>query len=310
MFKVPLMAGLTLAVFSAHAQVKVELLLDQKQYLLREYLPVGVRIVNHSGQTLQFSGTAWLTFTVEDQQKLMVKQSADLPPPQPFSVDSSYMATQWIDIGQAFDLQDNHSYNLTARVHVGVWNQDFFSEPVHFEIIKGSKLWEQRIGIPGKPGQPPEIRKYLLQQANYLKELQLYVRVTDASESRVFNVLRLGPMIEISQPQAQIDALNQLHVLAQTGMRQFVHVCVDPDGHLVLRNTYEIAGKRPKLEVTKSGGVFVSGGNRMLRLDDIPPSAILSGPLHKQPGSEGGSIPSSATTVPATGSSGSGGAGR
>lgn len=289
MFKTPLIAGACLTAFlSAHAQVKVELLLDQKQYLLKESLPVGVRVVNHSGRTLTFSGTNWLSFTVEDHDNFVVKQLQDSPPPQKMSVETSYMATQWIDVGRTFDFSENTSYRLRARVHIDEWNENIFSDPIEFEIVKGTMLWEQQIGIPRDPSQPPEIRKYIVQQANYLKDLQLYVRVTDATEKVVYAVIRLAPMVQISQPEAQIDTLNRLHVLTQIGMRQFMHFCIDPDGHLVLRNTYRVAGRRPKLEVTQDGGVYVNGGSRMLRKDDIPPSPLLSEPLPERPTVTGG----------------------
>ena len=52
-------AGLFLALaFAAQAQVSVELLIDQEQFLRDESLPVKVRIVNRSGQTLHFGPLA------------------------------------------------------------------------------------------------------------------------------------------------------------------------------------------------------------------------------------------------------------
>lgn len=284
MFKTPLLllAGLLLAA-SASAQVKVTLLLDQKQYLLKEPLQVGVRIVNHSGQTLTLTGTNWLSLTVEDREKFVVKRHDEVPSPQEVTVETTFMATQWIDIGRTFDFRENSMYTLRARVRIDQWGEDIYSEPIGFEIIKGTKLWEQQIGVPTMPGSPPEIRKYILQQANYLKELQLYARVTDQSEGRIYQVKRLAPMLLISQPEAQIDTLNQLHVLTQIGMRQFMHLVLNHDGELVLRNTYEVGKARPLLKVSPAGSVYVSGGDRLLRHDDLPPSAILSRPLPERP---------------------------
>jgi hypothetical protein len=261
---------------SAQAQVRVELLLDQKQYLLKEPLPVGVRIINHAGQVLSISGTNWLSFTIEDREKFVVKRSTELVPPQAVTIESTYMGTQWIDIGQAFDFRENNNYTLRARVRIEQWGEDVYSDPVVFEIIKGTKLWDQEFGVPAPSGAPPEIRKYILQQANYLKELQLYARVTDASERMVYRVIRLAPMVQVSQPEAQIDTLNRLHVLTQVGLRQFLHVVLDHNGDVTLRNTYEAPSHRLQLRVSDSGGVFVAGGIRLLRKDDVPPSALLS----------------------------------
>ena len=54
----PLILGLTLlALTSARAQVSVEVVLDQEQFLPRESVPAAVRITNRSGQTLHFPTT-------------------------------------------------------------------------------------------------------------------------------------------------------------------------------------------------------------------------------------------------------------
>lgn len=285
MLKILPMIGLCLACAgSGMAQVKLELLLDQRQYLLKEPLELGIRLVNQSGQTLTIPGTNWLSLTVEDRDKFVVKTLAEMPAPQPVTIESTFMATQWIDIGDAFDFRENMSYQLNARVRIEQWGEDVYSKPVNFEIIKGTVLWHQQFGVPSEPGSPPQMRKYILQQANYLNELQLYVRVTDLTERIIFKARRLAPMLLISQPEAQIDGLNRLHVLTQFGMRQFMHLCVDAGGDLLLRNTYEASGGvRPVLKTTEAGGVFVKGGLRLLRQDDIPPSALLNQPLPARP---------------------------
>lgn len=279
----PVGALLLAGVVPAMAQAKLEVLLEQKQYLLKEPLLVGIRLVNHSGQTLTVPGTNWLSLNIEDRDKFVVKKLIEVPAPEPVVVESTYMATQWIDIGDVFDFRENMSYKLNARVRIEQWGEDIYCKPVSFEIIKGTVLWEQPFGVPSEPGSPPQMRKYILQQANYLNDLQLYVRVTDPAERFVYKARRLAPMLLISQPEAQVDSLNRLHVLTQFGMRQFMHLCIDPDGEVQLRNTYEASGMRPILKVTDAGGVFVKGGQRLLRQDDIPPSALLNRPLPARP---------------------------
>ena len=61
------MLGLVgLALFRASAQVTVDVLLDQEQYLPNEAMPVAVRITNRSGQPLHLGAEAdWLTFSVQ-----------------------------------------------------------------------------------------------------------------------------------------------------------------------------------------------------------------------------------------------------
>jgi hypothetical protein len=53
-------------VWSGRAQVSVEIVLEQEQFLIGEAIPAAVRITNRSGQTLRLGDEAnWLSFTLE-----------------------------------------------------------------------------------------------------------------------------------------------------------------------------------------------------------------------------------------------------
>jgi hypothetical protein len=278
-----LLAGL-LSAPMLHAQVKVEVLLrqerkqEQKQYLVKEPLEIGVRVVNHSGQKLNLTKGDWLSISVMDENDFAVKQIGAMPVAEDVSIESSYMATQWLDIGQTFDFKENARYSIRARVDVFDWSRDFYTDAKYFEMIRGASLWEQKFGVPVKtPGELPEIRNYILQQALYLAEPQLYLRITDDSGKTVHAVERLAPMIQVSRPEAQVDTLSRLHVFTQISMKDFVHIIIDPDGTIQQRDTYMIEGYRPTLKVSPSGGVYVAGGIRQLRRTDIPtPSVFLA----------------------------------
>src|SRR4051794_407558 len=52
----------------AAAQVSVEIVLDQQQFLKDESVPLKVRITNRSGQTVHFGKSKdWLTFSAESR---------------------------------------------------------------------------------------------------------------------------------------------------------------------------------------------------------------------------------------------------
>jgi hypothetical protein len=155
------------------------------------------------------------------------------------------------------------------------WEIDVTSEPVAFEVVRGAKLWEQEFGVPpleGNAATRPEMRRYALQQANYRKQLQLYVRVTDASEATVYRVFPLSPMVSFSRPEAQVDKQGRLHVLNQAGARACVYCIIDPDGRVLVRQTYDVAqNSRPSLAADKDGLIQVKGGVRRAMPDDFPP---------------------------------------
>jgi hypothetical protein len=115
----------------------------------------------------------------------------------------------------------------------------------------------------------------LPQQATFLKQARLYVRVTDATEATVFRVMQLGVLTSFSTPEAVVDSTSQLHVLFQTSQRGFAYSIITPDGEQIIRQTYEIAGtSRPRLRAEDDGRVIVNGGVRRILLSDLPPPRV------------------------------------
>ncbi len=257
------------------AQVSVEVALDQTQLLRDESLPVKVRIVNRSGQTLHLGeGKGWLTFTVQNKEGLLVARGSEVPVEGAFELESSSVATRLVELMPYFDLSIPGQYTVTATIQVPQWEREISSRPTPFEIVRGVKIWEEDFGVPGTPG-IPEARKYALQQANYLKELTLYVRLTNPSETKVFRVFPIGPLLSFSRPEAQIDRESKLHVLWQTGARSFQYCVVTPDGDLVRRQIHSYTQTRPVLR-SRDGEIVVSGGMRRLSRTDIPRQAERS----------------------------------
>src|SRR6266536_1985218 len=269
----PLLSLLLLAsALAAAAQISVEVLLDQDQYLRDESLPVKVRVTNRAGQTLQLGkDNDWLAFAVESLEGDVVSKLAEVPVTGEFILESARMATRQVDLTPCFDLSQVGRYTVTATIRIKEWNEEVSSKPKGFEIVRGTKLWQQDFGVPATDG-APEARRYTLQQASYRKQLKLYVRLTDLSENRVFRLFPLGPLVSFSQPEAQLDKASHLHVLFQTGARSFLFHVVNPEGDLVLRQTYEYTETRPTLRSNDEGHIYVAGGVRRLAASDLPPS--------------------------------------
>lgn len=265
---------------SAGAQVQVGLVTEQKQFLPGEALRVGVRIVNFSGQTLKLGeGNDWIWFHVEPLEGVSAKRVRDLPVDEPFEIKNADEATRWFDLAPYYDLSRPGRYRLSALVKIKQWNEDRHSPPVPFEIVSGTRLWEQRVGVPPKPGQPPgppAVRKYIIQKARLQDgELKLYLRVTDEHESAVFRVTAIDRLIQIAQPEWQIDRDSNLHVLHQSGMKSFNYSVFNPDGELLLRQRHDyndLTGSRPRLDDGGEGRIIVRGGVAKETPADFPPS--------------------------------------
>ena len=264
--------ALAMAVLRASAQVTVELVLDQEQFLPSESLPVAVKITNRSGQQLHLGGEAdWLTFNVESPDRGATIKIAEVPVLGAFDLESSQMATKRVDLQPYFVLNRQGQYKITATLRIKDWSAQIPSAPKNFDVISGAFLWSQEFGVPGTTNASPEMRKYTLQQANYLrKQLRLYLQVSDPAEARVYKIVALGPMVSFSQTEAKVDRLSQLHVLWQTGAQRFIYSVVSPNGMVLKREDYDCFTSRPRLTINDSGDVLVAGGTRRLQPMELP----------------------------------------
>ena len=257
------------------AQVSVEVTLDQEHYLSGENLTAAVRITNRSGQPLHLGGESdWLTFALEsrDGRGIVIKNS-DPAVLGEFTLANTKVATRRVELVPHFDLALAGRYTLVASVRIKDWDQTLTTKPKNFDIINGAKLWSQDFGVPvaGSTNRSPEVRKYALEQANYLRtQLQLYFRLTDAEGGRVLKVFPLGPMVSFGIPEHQIDQACNLHVLYQNGAHAFSYTVINPDGDILLRQTHDYTSTRPKFQLGENGQLTVVGGARRPTSEDIP----------------------------------------
>lgn len=272
-FQALLLSALFAVAHAAMAQVTVDLSMSQEQFLPGQAMPLAVRIVNHSGQTLEFGKDQdWLTFSVESKDGYGITKKGEVPvDDEVFALPSAKQARKHVDLGPHFGFSKPGRYTVTATVFIKGWNQAISSAPKAFDIIAGSKLWEQEVGLP----QPedlgaPEIRRYTLHQANYLRQgLTLFVQISDGN-GRVHAVFPVGPMVSFARPEPQVDGLCNLHLLYQDGKNTYNYSVIDPHGRLMTRHTYEMT-TRPKLKRSEDGEIKVEGGFRRVKATDIPP---------------------------------------
>lgn len=275
-----LAAGLLATATFGRAQVTVNLALAQDHFLPGEAVVMILRIDNQSGQTLRLGkNDEWLNFVIEAKDKLPVPRSAKIELPGDVVVESAQIARVRLDIAPFYDLTKLGNYSIAATVKIPNWQQVLASQSVPFNVIRGTTIWEQEFGVPPSPfatvtNARPEIRKYTLLQANFSKQLQLYVRVTDASADKVFAVYPIGQLVSFGQPEAQVDKFSNLHLLHQTGARSFNYCVINADGRLGLRETHDYTTTRPRLKAGPEGNIAVKGGQRRITPNDLPPPIV------------------------------------
>src|SRR5581483_6742369 len=182
-------------------------------------------------------------------------------------------AIKRVDLAPYFLISQQGTYQIVATVRIKGWNRELTSPPKSFDIIQGAKLWEQEVGVPKPPGatnSEPEIRRYILQQANYLRgQIRLYLRITDPY-GKPIRVFAVGPMISFGRPEHQVDRFSNLHVLYQDGPSSYNYTMCNVDGEVTARRTYDYIDSRPRLRADPDGNITVVGGSRRITPEDVP----------------------------------------
>jgi hypothetical protein len=257
-------------------QVSVDVVFEQEQFLRDESLRLKVRITNLSGQTLHLGeGNDWLTFVIQSRDGGPVRKLGEVPVQGAFDAESATVVSRSIDLMPYYDFSQPGRYTVSATIKIKQWDREVISKPRDFDIVRGTKIWEQDFGVPAASGEP-EVRKYALQLAPFFKERKLYLRLTDLSETRIFRAFPLGPTVSFGQPETQLDKTSNLHVLFQTGARSFSYNVVSPNGEVLVRQAYAYGYNRPTLKAGKDGRILVSGGVRQPAPSDIPSSAVTN----------------------------------
>lgn len=255
------------------AQVTVEIMTDQDEFLPGEAIPVIARVTNRSGQTLKFShDQRWLKFVVQAKEGYVGLKNSEPIVETDFTLESSEHADVRVNLAPYFQLERTGHYLVTANIDVPEWKRQIQSDPKGFDIIKGARIWQEEFGVPKGPGDTnpaPEMRLYALQEANYLRSrLVLYVQVSD-SAGKINRVQPIGPMISFGQPDARVDKLSNLHVLYQTGPHTFSYTITNPDCEIISRQTYEYTSF-PRMVPDAQGKITIQGGTRRISRDDLP----------------------------------------
>lgn len=263
------------------AQVEVKLIPSQDTYLVGEELKIGVQISNFTGRTLKLGHLPeWIRFGVEPVDGGVINRLANVEDSGEFQLGTSHRGTLRYDIQPLFDLTRAGRYRVTAAVRVDA-ETEVISDVAHFDITNGSRIWDREFGVSADDGQSTvERRRYIIQQANYHRSIQLYLRITDPSENQTYKVVSLGRMVNSTRPQFAVDKKSHLHILHQSGIDNFPYHVINYKGEILTRQTHAYVDRRPELRANPSGEIAVIGGERRFTPMDIPqrPNRLTAAP--------------------------------
>jgi hypothetical protein len=244
----------------------------KQQFIQFEPIEIEVTIRNYSGETLTFTTddaiSGGLAFNITDKQSDLVEaRSKSFNPASGLILPPGSTRRMVLAINQHFDLQQPTDYELIARIGHRRLKYDYKAEPVRFKVRAGNQVWHRQIGVPGgRVNDEIPIRDVSINMFHGDDGDLFYLKIED--ENDVYAVIRLGPRVQGIQPQAEIDALNQIHVLVQMAPQMFSYQMIDLAGKIKQNKLYTVGRSMPRLiRDPDVGRVMVIGGK--LAVDGI-----------------------------------------
>lgn len=265
--------------------LNVRLMADNTEYLPNESLMIGVSIENFSGTPVVLGQHAqWIQFLIQDIHGRPVVKSGNPPAGEIFIVPNATTVTRWINLAPYYNVRQQGAYSITASVNVRQWKQNMQAELCRIQVVGGFELAAKKFGVPNRLGlnAPPEIRVFKLLRKRDNGRLLLYLRVAEENDYAVYNVRRLGPMVQLSPPEYQIDSEGKIHIFFRSGALTYIYCVADAQGRLQKRHTYQTyLGKRPVMRSDGKKGLEVAGGRRVFVRSDYP--FAIEAPRRKLP---------------------------
>jgi len=232
------------------------------QYIAYESVVATVAITNLAGRDIELhdsNGQSWLGFEItgSEEQPIAPQSGGNREPP--LKIQAGQRVTRQIDLTPLYPVHEYGAYHVRTNVYFADLGKFFYSGTRVFEVTDARPIWQQTVGVPGTGG-ADEVRTYSLMTNRFPDHTSLYVRVQDKDTGAVYATYSLGRTIALEQPQAEIDRVNQLHVLHCAAPRAWSYARVGLNGELLEHSTFMETKTRPHLVHSSGGEVAVRGG--------------------------------------------------
>jgi hypothetical protein len=268
----------------ASAQVEVHIAFKRQLYLIYEPIICTVTIVNRTGRELTLQDTPenrWFSFQIE------TPDGRPIPPVDPnyansaVQVGSGQTLRRSVNLTPLFPLREFGTYRVRSTIYAADLERFFSSPTLNIEITEGRTLWQQVVGVPPSDTMEGKSRKITMLAHRLPQTSMLYIRIQDDDRGVVYCTHQLGRFIAFGNPDVELDANNQVHVLQNVAPKSFVYSHVGLNGEVIKRQSYQDVTGRPILVKTGDGTVTVQGGTPF---DPNAPSPTESLPaLHDRP---------------------------
>lgn len=285
----PFAAFLALTAARALAQVDAEIGLERDNLVLYEPIRLLVQLTNLSPQPLdpsRMSGEKpWLeVFLARPDDTAVPRTEKPWIPPSAILM-SGQKRTLAVDLLPIFQVREPGSYRIHVRVLFG--GRAAASRILKFTVDRGTPVWQQQVTLPPDPEATPprpRARLYSLLVHRAAETRDLFARIQDPQEDRVFCTARLGPFINSSDLGAKVDREGGLHVLQRAGARIFRYSRFTATGKPLPQRLFSDMGSSPRLVLLGNEAVDVVGGEEVVmeskegKVESLVPTAPVGQP--------------------------------
>ena len=251
---------------SASAQIALGIDCDRHRYIAYEKINLTLTIRNDSGNTLEFATDDLLQVTVVDEAgELAGKLRNPGAILKELKLPSGATRSISFVLNTYYAMQNESDYEVYVQVGHPRLRSDFRSNRLLIEVRSGTVAWTRTFGLPAlKPNSEITSRQATLLRFQE-KEGEIYcLRIEDRDS--VYSVSRLARRIIGSEPEGEIDALGNIHILLRIKARLFLYHVYTYNGELKQEKLYAIDETQPSLYRDPDlGKVAVIGGRPALR---------------------------------------------
>jgi hypothetical protein len=245
-------------VTAAQAQVKVQLSQERSIYLQYEALELAVTITNVTDSPISLNagnnGKSWLSFLVFTQDGSTVDS---IKPVDIGQVTLKPGETQRfvVNILPYYGIRSTGGYSVQAVINIPGLTP-IMTGKLYFTEGKGETISTQEIYNMGVK------RVYSLIRFLDVNDCNLYLRVEEPDLNLVYSTVRLGKVVNFTEPEKQFDAKGNLHIVQVVGTNIYRYTEADPQGNILKQETRSgVAGQYvPTLAQEKDGSIVFAGG--------------------------------------------------
>jgi hypothetical protein len=261
---------------SAIAQLQVDISLKRTLYISYEPILINVSLTNLSGNSLPLSdanGNHWFGFQIETLDGRPIAPRSSNYSNEPLVLAAGQKLTRTVNLTPLFPIGEFGGYRIQAAIYAASLKRFFNSPALNIEITDGRPIFQKTVGVPeGMPG-AGEIRNITILTHRLPNSTQLYVRIENAKDGKVFCTHRLGRLVSYGTPEILLDKKNQIHVLQNVAPKAFLYSQIGLNGEVLVRKTYNQIVKRPILREGPDGKIQVIGAQ------EIDPKAQAAKPV-------------------------------